>query len=126
MSDNIESTNSNKSAFEYKVVELQGHNVLVLSGDIDLHTAHQFKQAVVSITDGKIEHVIMDMNDVIYVDSSGLGIFVSAVKQVNASGKTLNLVGCRPRINHMFYTTHLSSFIALHENMEDALEAISV
>jgi anti-sigma B factor antagonist len=125
VSDNIESTNSNKPAFEYKLVEKQAHNVLVLSGDIDMHTAYQFKEAVMCILDGDEQHLIIDMNDVSYVDSSGLGIFVSAMKRVIPIGGTVNLVGCNPRINHMFYTTHLSSFIALHENMDDALTAIS-
>lgn len=126
MNHNILPDNSNKSAFEFSVVELQKHRVLLLSGEIDVHTVHQFKEAVTGILDRNIDHLIVDMQNVHYVDSSGLGVFVSSMKQVNSSGKTLNLVGCSPRIEHMFCITHLSSFIALHENMEDALKAITV
>lgn len=125
MSNNIKTTDSNMSIFGFQVVEIQGHQVLAPSGYIDLHTAHQFKEAVMCILDGDEQHLIIDMNDVSYVDSSGLGIFVSAMKRVIPIGGTVNLVGCNPRVSHQFYTTHLSSFIALHENMNDALEAIS-
>jgi len=125
VSDNIESTNVEKTIFEYKVVEKQGHKVLVLSGFLDLHTAHQFMQAVMSILDEKIDHMVMDMNGVNYVDSSGLGVFITALKRVSPSGKTVNLVGCNPRITRMFYVNHLSSFMVLYENMDDAIKALS-
>jgi len=108
-----------------QVVEMQGHRILVLSGEIDVYSSPQFKQAIISILDGDEQHLIIDMQEVTYMDSTGLSILTSVVKRISPNGRTVNLVGCKPHIERVLHITKISTFIALHQNTEDALKAIS-
>lgn len=125
MSDNIKPATEYKSVFEFQIVEIQGHKVLILSGEINAHTSPQFKQAITSTLDVIEQHLIIDMHKVSYIDSSSLGVLAFAVKRLSPNSGTVNLIGCNSRIDSMFRLTQMSEFIALHRNMNDALKAIS-
>lgn len=115
----------NKSEFEFQVVESRGHKILALSGDLDWHTVTQFEQVVVNILDEGAQHLVIDMQNVRYVDNNSYSPLVSAVKRLSPNGGTVNLVGCSERIERKFNVTRLSTYIALHPNMDDAIRAIS-
>lgn len=108
-----------------QIRDMQGYKVLCLSGEIDVYSAPQFKQAVVSILDGDQQHLIVDMHDVRYMDSSGFGILLSAVKRLRPMGGTVNLVGCASPIDRVLHITKLDAIFALYENMDSALEAVA-
>jgi anti-sigma B factor antagonist len=110
---------------ETQIVEVQGHKVLNLSGEIDVYSAPQFKQAVVSILDGAQQHLIVDMHNVRYMDSSGFGILLSAVKRLRPNGGTVNLIGCASSIDRVLHITKLDAIFALHQNMDEVMKAIS-
>lgn len=111
--------------FGSHIVELQGHNVLVLSGEIDAYTAPQLKQSIASILDGHEEHLIVDMLKVRYMESIGISILIFAVKRLSPNGGTVNLVGCQPHIDRLLSITKMSTIFTLYENMYDAMEALS-
>jgi len=118
------SINITERILDCKIENIQGHYMLFVSGDIDVHTAVQFKQAVTSILDVTERHLIIDIHNVEYMDSSGLGILAYAVKRLSHNSGTVNLVGCNPRIDNILYITQMSAFVRLHETMDDAINAL--
>jgi anti-sigma B factor antagonist len=110
---------------ENQILEFQGYKILIPSGEIDLYTAPQFKQSLISILDETEQHLILDMHNVRFMDSTGISTLMSAVKRINSNGGTVNLVGTKPNIDRILCTTNISAFIASHQNIEDAIEAIS-
>lgn len=126
MSSNLEpNINVNNSKLDSQIMENQGHKILVLSGVIDIYTALQLKQIYIGILDGTEQHLIADIHNVVYMDSTGLGILIGVAKSISPKGGTLHLVGCNSRIKHMLYVTNLSWFIPVHKNIDDAIKAIS-
>jgi anti-sigma B factor antagonist len=125
MSDDFKPANADKSEFEFDITEIQGHNVLVLSGDIDAFKAPQLKQSIISILDEDTQHLILDMFKVDYIDSTVICTLIGATKRLKSRGGTLNLVGCSSHIERVLCITKVSPFITLHENMDDALKALS-
>ena len=125
MSTNILETIINSSTLNSRIAQIQGHTVLVLSGEIDSHTALQFKRTVTDILNGDERDLIIDMHNVSYMDSSGLGILAYAIKRVSPKRGTVNLVGCNARIEHILYKTQMYAFLTLCENMNDALNLIA-
>ena len=77
-----------------------------------------------SILNGGEQHLIMDMHDIRYMDSSGLGILAFAVKHLSPNAGTVNLVGCNATTVRALFITQMSAFVALHQNMDEAMEAI--
>jgi len=126
VSDILEPTiNVNNSRLDSQIVENQGHKILVLSGVIDIYTALQLKQTYIGVLDGTEQHLIVDIHNVGYMDSTGLGILISIAKRLSPKGGTLHLVGCNSKIKHMLYVTNVSWFVPLHQSVDEAIEAIS-
>ena len=69
--------------------------------------------------------MIIDMHDVSYMESSGLGILAYAIKRLSPSSGIVNLVGCNSRISHILHAIQMSAFIVLNQNMDDIAKAIS-
>jgi len=125
MNDVIRPTGIDELKFSSQIVDLHGHRVLSVSGEIDAYTAPQFMQAVMSILDGDEQHLIIDMHNISYLDSTGFTVLISAVKRVSPKNGTVNLVGCKTHVEHILLVTQLSTFMALHQTLEDALKAVS-
>jgi anti-sigma B factor antagonist len=112
--------------FMAKTVDMEGQNVLTVSGEIDAHSSPQFKQAVRGVLDEAEQHLVIDMSNVNRMDSDGFGVLIFAMKRLSPSGGTINLVGCNSTIRRILHDTHLDMIISFHQNMDDAMEAISV
>jgi len=113
-----------ESRFSHKIARLQGHKILRAYGEIDAYTATQFKYALTSFLDGSEKHLVIDMCNVKYMDSSGFGVLVYALNCLVPDGGTVNLVGCTPTLDQVLHITKLHRIILLHQNMDDALKTI--
>lgn len=104
--------------------EIDGMKVLDVAGEIDVYTAPQFKDAVNSIINSGEKHLIINMADVTYMDSSGFGTLLSAVKRIRPQGGTVNLVKCNSAIDRILRITRLNTVFATYDNVSDAIKAI--
>jgi anti-sigma B factor antagonist len=104
--------------------ELDNHKVLDVSGEIDVYTAPQFKEAVNQvINDGQL-NLIINMAGVTYMDSSGFGTLLSATKRLRPEGGNVNLVACNSAIDRMLRITRLNTVFGTFATIEEAMAAI--
>jgi anti-sigma B factor antagonist len=75
------------------------HKVIQVSGDVILYNAGAFKKALFSITDGSYRSVIIDLKDIEYIDSSGIGILIAGLIKMSAHKGELALL--RPHKNFL-------------------------
>jgi anti-sigma B factor antagonist len=68
-------------------------------------------------------HMVLDLEAVDFVDSTGLGTIVSVLKRARTHGGDLRLVCTEARIRRMFEITGLDKAVPLHASLEDALSA---
>lgn len=94
--------------------------VTVNAGRIDAAVAIQFKDAMRAQTSEGADHVILDLGQVTFIDSSGLGAIVAAMKQMGA-GRKLDLAVLTPDVEKVFRLTRMNSIFTIHESL-DALE----
>jgi anti-sigma B factor antagonist len=97
--------------------------ILAVRGEIDVYTAAAFKQAVVALVTEGARHLIIDMNGVTYMDSSGFGTLLGATKRLRPEGGALHLVGARPTVERMLHLTRLDTVIEMHPTLDQALTA---
>jgi anti-sigma B factor antagonist len=94
--------------------------MVTVHGELDAHTAPQVREAVeASITPGA--RVVADLTGVTFLDSTGLGVFVTALKHVREVDGTLDLVITSPRVLKVFELTGLDVVIPIHEEISGAL-----
>ncbi|MEM9433670.1 MAG: STAS domain-containing protein [Pseudomonadota bacterium] len=80
-----------------------------------IHLKDQFRDAVAD-TDCR---VIMDIGNVEFMDSSGLGAMVAALKLLE--GRKLELASLQPAVAKVFSLTRMDSVFVIHENLEAAM-----
>ncbi|MEG9225000.1 anti-sigma factor antagonist [Aeromicrobium sp. Sec7.5] len=97
--------------------------VLEIGGEIDVYTAPRLREAVVeAIESGKLR-LIVDVQRVDFLDSTGLGVLVGALKRVRADDGTLDIVCTHERLLKIFQITGLDKVFGLHDSVEAAVAA---
>lgn len=86
---------------------------LVLSGEIDAYTAPKLKEELLPLTKRAGASIIVDLENVNYMDSTGLGVFISALKSTKEHGSELKLVQLQERVRRLFEITSLDSIISI-------------
>lgn len=87
---------------------------------IDAAAAIRFKEAMRAATSDGPDHVVLDLSQVRFVDSSGLGAIVAAMKQMGA-GRRLDLAGLAPDVAKVFRLTRMETVFVIHEDAEASL-----
>lgn len=81
---------------------------------IDAAVAIEFKEAVRSAIQDAANPVILDLSQVTFLDSSGLGAVVAVMKQL-APDSALELAGLTPSVARVFRLTRMDSVFTIHE-----------
>jgi anti-sigma B factor antagonist len=109
-----------------RVEELAGWAVARISGDVDVATAPRLREQLIAIIAGGQNHLVLDLDDVDFLDSTGLGVIVGVLKRARTLGGDLRLVCTRPAICRMFEITALDRSMPLAASAEAALTGASV
>jgi anti-sigma B factor antagonist len=100
-----------------------GVPVLDLQGDVDVSTAPIFRQAVTDLVSEGVPCILINMSQVGFMDSSGFGTLLGAMKRLRPTGGAIHLVGCNHTIRRMLHLTRLETVLGVHSTEEDALRA---
>ncbi len=95
--------------------------IKVLDKRIDAAAAIQFKDKMRSLTDEQKGPVVLDLSEVDFIDSSGLGAIVAAVKLLG-SDRPLHLAGLTPIVAKVFALTRMERVFKIFDSPLDALK----
>jgi len=104
-------------------IERDSRTVVTVVGDLDVYTATTLQQHLGPLTAVDGASIVIDLTSVPFIDSTGLGILVGALKHVREVGGRLDVVATSPRVIKVFTITGLDAVIALHPDLETALAA---
>ena len=96
--------------------------VRVMAERIDAAAALKFKDALRELT-GAASHVALDLRDVQFVDSSGLGAIVAVMKLMGTT-RRLDLAGLTPTGEKVFRLTRRDSTVTIHGLVDDSPEPL--
>ncbi|MBR9650214.1 STAS domain-containing protein [Thalassovita aquimarina] len=96
--------------------------VSVEENRIDAAVVIAFKDRMRALTDGDTTHVILDLSRVNFIDSSGLGAIVAAMKQLGR-GRVMHLAGLQPNVDKVFRLTRMDTIFRIHDSVDQALAA---
>lgn len=97
---------------------------VVTVGDsrIDAAVAISFKDRMRELTEGGPDCTVLDLAAVDFIDSSGLGAIVAAMKQLG-DGRQLVLAGLSPNVEKVFRLTRMDTVFAIHRSVDAAVQA---
>ena len=111
---------SNDPQFDVKASVPLGPAVLQARGEIDVASAPEFHDALSGLIDQGPAILVVDLSEVSFIDSTGLGVLVSAEKQTRADGHELRLVVTHPQITRLLELTGLNEVFTVVSSAAEA------
>lgn len=93
---------------------------LTLKGEIDVYTAPTLKQELVALIEGGCVNVIVDLGGVAFIDSSGLGVLVSALRRARERDGSVRIVCSRDSVLKIFRITGLDKVFPIFSDISEA------
>lgn len=90
--------------------------VTIAEPRIDAAVAIQFKDSMRAMTDDAPPRVVLDLSQVTFLDSSGLGAVVAAMKQAGPE-RRLELAGLTPTVEKVFHLTRMDTVFVIHHDI---------
>lgn len=84
-----------------------------LFGEVDIYTSQELKENLYSIVDTNQTDLIIDCKELNYIDSTGLGIFVGALKKAKQYEKRIVITGLKDNIKKLFIITGLDKVFVI-------------
>jgi anti-sigma B factor antagonist len=103
-------------------VRRQGdHAVLEVAGEIDVYTAPKLREKLIELVNEGSYHLVVDLERVDFLDSTGLGVLVGGLKRVRNHEGSLKLVCTQDKILKIFRITGLTKVFPIHDSVDDAV-----
>ena len=101
--------------------EVDNKTIVSVGGEIDVYTAPKLRDRITElVADGRY-HIVIDMEAVEFLDSTGLGVLVGGLKKVRAHDGSLELVCTQDRLLKIFRITGLAKVFVIHDSADAAL-----
>ncbi|HET7799137.1 MAG TPA: anti-sigma factor antagonist [Humibacillus xanthopallidus] len=97
--------------------------VVHLGGEIDVYTAPLVREKLDEQIQAGRTDLVVDLTDVSFLDSTGLGVLVGRLKFARTRGGSMRLVGTDDRVLKVFAITGLDKVFEIHPDVESALAA---
>jgi anti-sigma B factor antagonist len=103
------------------VTERDGCAVLAVAGEVDVATVPRLREQLHGLVAAGNNCIVVDLDSVDFLDSTGLGVLVGALKRVRANDGSLGLVCTQARIRKVFEITGLTKVFALFDSVDEAV-----
>jgi anti-sigma B factor antagonist len=99
--------------------------VIALAGEVDLYTAPEFKQELLDVIAKGAKHVVIDLSETTFIDSTTLGVLVGGVKRLRTNDGQLSLICSDRNITKIFEITGLDRVFTIHASRDEAVAALA-
>lgn len=102
------------------VDETDGHVVVKVRGVVDFWSAGPLQEQVNFALQGRRPHLVFDLSEVTFVDSTGLGLLVSVHRRAESGGGWLHIAGPSPQVRRVLEATNLDQIFRLYPDVDAA------
>jgi anti-sigma B factor antagonist len=104
-----------------EVSEIAGWTVVSLYGELDVATTPGLREQLVELIADGARMLVLDLDGVDFIDSTGLGTIISVLKRARTHGGDLRLVCTQSRITRLFEITGLDKAVPLLPSLDLAV-----
>ncbi len=98
-----------------------GNTIIEVGGEIDVYTAPKLRDKITELVGNGNYHLVIDMEKVDFLDSTGLGVLVGGLKKVRAHDGSMRLICNQERLLKIFRITGLAKVFVIHSSQAEAL-----
>ena len=100
-------------------------SVAAVSGEIDVYTAPTLREQLTELVDSGAGRIVVDMAQVGFCDSTGLGALVAALNYAREHNVTLSLASAQERVLKVLRITGLDQVFTIHPDVDAATEPVA-
>jgi len=97
--------------------------VSVMEERLDAHNSENLKSEMNRLFEVGVKDIIVDLKEVRFIDSSGLGVLVSGYKNSSTRQGSLKLAGLQTQVKSMFELTRLYRVFDIFQTVDSAIES---
>lgn len=94
--------------------------VVAVAGEIDVYTSPALQSRLVEVLRDGSSSVILDLSNVTFLDSTGLGVLITALKRCRSADGDLTLVTAQPNVLKVLEITGLNDVFQVRSSLDDS------
>jgi anti-sigma B factor antagonist len=104
-----------------KMARPESPHVVPLKGEIDLHVSPRVAHSLAGVAAQRPAHIVVDLTEVTFVDSSGLAVLIHGMQDVQGYGGKFAIVGLQENVRPIFEIARLDQVFQIFPTLDDAL-----
>jgi anti-sigma B factor antagonist len=96
-----------------------------VQGEIDVYTSPRVKETINELIEKGHYHLVINLEGVRYIDSTGLGVLIGALKKVREHSGRILLVCTNPQIKKIFNITGLVKIFEIFKDEDEAMQVLA-
>ena len=105
------------------VREDRGWTVVAVTGELDIYAAPRLRSQLIDLIGSGVRRLVVDLDAVTFIDSTGLGVLIGALKRLRAAQGEMRLVATGEAVVRMLRVTGLHRVFASYESVDEAVTA---
>jgi anti-sigma B factor antagonist len=97
--------------------------IMDINGEIDLYNAPDIKESIKGQIESGKTNIIINLDKVSYIDSSGIGVLISSLSNLKKAGGSLKIINVYASVRKVFELTKLTSFFDIYDGEAEALSS---
>jgi anti-sigma B factor antagonist len=98
--------------------------IIDIAGEMDLYNSYKIKELFLKMVEKKIESFIINLQNVEYIDSSGIGALIYITSTVKKMNLKLALTNIRGSVKKVMELTKLTSFFPITGTVDEAVKKV--
>jgi len=99
--------------------EVGDHTVIKLKGEVDIYTAPSLRETIVDTVEKGRYKIAVDLDEVVFLDSTGLGVLVGGLKRVKQHDGELGIICNQEKILRIFKITGLTKIFVMYDSVSE-------
>ncbi len=96
--------------------------LLHIKGEVDLYSSPELRKTILSVVNGKSPNILVNLQDVRYMDSSGVATLIEGLQVCNKNKGRFVLAGLNDNVREVFELTKLDKIFNIFPDVESAME----
>ncbi len=99
--------------FSVRTEQHGGSTIMTIAGELDLVSAPRLRNAIAALRGDEIDDVIVDLAELSYIDSVGIGLLVASRRRLDSEGRTFTVRNPAPQVLRLLEITGLVEYLGL-------------
>ena len=111
---------------ELKIRKNEETYIIDVLGEMDLYNSYKLKELLMKMIEKKIEKFIINLEEVEYIDSSGIGALIYITSTIKKMNLRLAISNVHGSVKKVIELTKLTNFFPIYASIEEALKTLDL